>query len=351
MVGVVVAIAIITILLAAVGPTISTIIERDREKELIFRGRQYARAILAFQKRYGRFPNELKELSKMKPRSIRKLWKDPMCNCDDWQVIIAGTPEAVADGSGAAPGRQRPGVRPDARGPDRRPPAFGFGDDLTPTPGFLGGGGGRVPVTPTPSSSSSFGPQTGQTVGPIVGVRTKVRRKTVFEWRGRELHRRVALPRRRRRQRKRRPGLRSEPPARPALHPAPERARRRAPWSSGASSTTASRSWSTAMADVRSFSLGFFVRAGSATEPAVAPGALALPRAPALQADAPAHERRDRARDRPARRRRGCLHDARSTPGSTAARSTRGSTRRSTCSATSCCRRRSTRRTSRSSGA
>ena len=34
------------ILIAAVGPTVATIIERDREKELIFRGKQYARAIV-----------------------------------------------------------------------------------------------------------------------------------------------------------------------------------------------------------------------------------------------------------------------------------------------------------------
>ncbi len=184
MVGIVVAMAIIVILLAAVGPTVATIIERDREKELIFRGRQYARAVLAFQKRYGRFPNELKELSKMKPRSIRQLWKDPMCNCDDWQVIIAGTPEAVPMGAAPPPGGSGPGLNRTPR-PGQTTP--GFGDELTPTPGFLGGGGGRVPVTPTPSSfgSSSFGPQTGKTVGPIMGVRSKVRRKAIFEWRGR----------------------------------------------------------------------------------------------------------------------------------------------------------------------
>ncbi len=185
LVGVVVAIAIIVILLAAVGPTVATIIERDREKELIFRGKQYARAVLAFQKRYGRFPNELKELSKVKPRSIRKLWKDPMCNCDDWQVIIVGSPEAVPMGAVPPPGGSGPGFNRTPRPGQTTPtPGFGFGDDLTPTPGFLGGGG-STRVTPTPPSSSSFGPQTGKPVGPIIGVRTKVRRKAIFEWRGR----------------------------------------------------------------------------------------------------------------------------------------------------------------------
>lgn len=181
MVGVVIAIAIIVILLAAVGPTVATIIERDREKELIFRGKQYARAVLAFQKRYGRFPLELKELSKMKPRSIRKLWKDPMCNCDDWQIIIVGSPEAVPMGNAPPPpGGSGPGLNGRTPRPGQTTP--GFGSDLTPTPGFLGGGE-RAPVTPTPGSS--FGPATGKPVGPIMGVRSKIRRKAIFEWRGR----------------------------------------------------------------------------------------------------------------------------------------------------------------------
>ena len=58
---------------------------------MIFRGKQYARAIALFQKRYGRFPNELKEMYENRPRTIRQLWKDPMCNCADWQVITVIT--------------------------------------------------------------------------------------------------------------------------------------------------------------------------------------------------------------------------------------------------------------------
>jgi type II secretory pathway pseudopilin PulG len=179
LVGVVVGIAIIVILLAAVGPTVATIIERDRGKERIFRGKQYARAVLAFQRRYGRFPNELKELSKLKPRSIRKLWKDPMCNCDDWHVIIAGSPEAVPMGNAPPQGGGGPGFNRTPR-PGQPTPSSG---GLTPTPPpFLGGGGG-APATPTPQSI--FGPNTGKVVGPIVGVRTNVRRKSIFEWRSR----------------------------------------------------------------------------------------------------------------------------------------------------------------------
>jgi type II secretory pathway pseudopilin PulG len=185
LVGVVVLIAVITILLAAVGPSIATIIERDNETELIFRGKQYARAILAFQKRYGRLPTELKELEKIKPRSIRQLWKDPLCNCDDWDVLIAGTPDAVPMGMGPPPqGGSGPNRTPTPRGIFGQQPGSGssFGGATPTPPPFLGGGGGAR--TPTPSSI--FGPQTGQKVGPILGVRSKVHRQALKQWRGRD---------------------------------------------------------------------------------------------------------------------------------------------------------------------
>ena len=105
LVGVVVAIAVLTILIAAVAPTIATVVQRDKEMELVFRGKQYARSIVAFQKRYGRYPNQLKELYALRPRSIRQLWREPLCNCDEgWQVIIAGSPEAQPMGAGPVPG-------------------------------------------------------------------------------------------------------------------------------------------------------------------------------------------------------------------------------------------------------
>jgi type II secretory pathway pseudopilin PulG len=152
MVALVIGIAVLTILLAAVGPTISTLMKREREEELIFRGRQYARAILLFQKRYGRYPNTLKELIEVRPRTIRKLWKDPMCRCDDWHPLLLGSPDAVPfRPPGGGPGPQRPGTGL----PPPRP---------TPTPGAFGAPAGGA--------------------GPIVGVRSKVHKEALREWRG-----------------------------------------------------------------------------------------------------------------------------------------------------------------------
>lgn len=188
LVGVVVAIAILTILIAAVGPTIATIVQRDKEIELIFRGKQYARAILAFQKRFGRYPNKLEELGMSRPRSIRQMWIEPLCNCEDgWQVIIAGTPEAMPMGQGAVPpGGTAPGPGlPRGRttpGSGNQPPSTytGFGEP-TPPP-FLGGGAAPTP-TPAPFSTGIFAQKGPEVVGPIVGVRSKRHQKAVREWR------------------------------------------------------------------------------------------------------------------------------------------------------------------------
>jgi type II secretory pathway pseudopilin PulG len=187
LVGVVIAIAILTILLAAVGPSIATIIQRDKEIELVFRGKQYARSIVAFQKRYGRYPNELKELYALRPRSIRRLWREPLCNCDDgWQVIIAGSPEAQPMGMGPVPaggGLPGSGLRRTPVAGGNQPPSTYTG--LQPTqPPFLGGG--APAATPPPFSTGIFAPKDPQTIGPIVGVRAKKHQRALRKWRERD---------------------------------------------------------------------------------------------------------------------------------------------------------------------
>jgi type II secretory pathway pseudopilin PulG len=155
LVAVVIAIAILSIMIAAVAPAISTVLRRDREVELIFRGKQYARAIGLFQRRYGRYPTSLKEMYENRPRTIRKLWKDPMCNCDDWYLLIQGQPDAVPSGD-------QTGQRPDSVFEDARRP--------TPTPGI-------------------FGPrEETKNVGPIAGVRSRVHKEALREWRGRRFY-------------------------------------------------------------------------------------------------------------------------------------------------------------------
>jgi type II secretory pathway pseudopilin PulG len=158
MVAIVMFIAILTILIAAVGPSISTIMKREREEELLFRGKQYARAIALFQRRYGRYPTSLKEMYENRPRVIRKLWKDPMCNCDNWKLLIQGQPDSSP-------------FMNQKVDPSNRPPST-YSNLLrpTPTPGAFGGPGEE------------------QNIGPIVGVRTRAHQQAMREWRGRRYY-------------------------------------------------------------------------------------------------------------------------------------------------------------------
>ena len=182
MVALVIAMAVLAILVSAVGPSIGTIMKREREEELIFRGKQIARAVGLFQRRYGRYPNTLKEMYTSKPRTIRHVWKDPMCDCDNWHLLIQGMPDAQPMG-GPAGGLLPPGM-----------PQFGGGSP-TPPPGTgVPGGGGPPPpqggAFPTPTPGGLFGnnanPQ--QPVGPIVGVRTNVHKEALREWRGQKYY-------------------------------------------------------------------------------------------------------------------------------------------------------------------
>jgi hypothetical protein len=61
---------------------------RERESELVFRGEQYARAIMLFQRKYaGTFPPNIDVL--VNEHFLRKKYKDPISN-DDFQLIGVG---------------------------------------------------------------------------------------------------------------------------------------------------------------------------------------------------------------------------------------------------------------------
>ncbi len=156
MVAVVIGMLLLAIAIAAVAPALGNIGKRDREQELIFRGKQYARGIGLFQRRFGRYPNTLKEMYENNPRTIRKLWKDPICNCNDWHLVIFNTPEANPQANGLSGS----GTTPSSEG--RRP-------SPTPTPGF-------------------GSPANNEVAGPIVGVRSKVHKEALQEWRGQRFY-------------------------------------------------------------------------------------------------------------------------------------------------------------------
>ena len=114
MVILVVAVTVLNVMLAMALPAWSHLIRRDKEEELRSRGLQYAEAIRVFQMRYGRLPVRLEELIEVKPRSIRRLWTEPLAADGKWGILYQGLPEG-AEGAEQDPGN--PGLKRVTIGP------------------------------------------------------------------------------------------------------------------------------------------------------------------------------------------------------------------------------------------
>jgi hypothetical protein len=76
------------------APSVRTERKREQEEEMIWRGKQYVRAIKLFYRKNGRFPTSLDDLTKPKTGSLRYLrqaYKDPMNKEDgSWRLIYVG---------------------------------------------------------------------------------------------------------------------------------------------------------------------------------------------------------------------------------------------------------------------
>ena len=111
-------VTVLNILVAAALPTWTSIEQREREEELIFRGLQYAEGIRVFQSRYGRLPFRLEEMVETEPRSIRQLWPDPMTGEVNWGILYdkgGGVPQRIdSQGTDLVPGGT--GLRPGGTG-------------------------------------------------------------------------------------------------------------------------------------------------------------------------------------------------------------------------------------------
>jgi type II secretory pathway pseudopilin PulG len=68
-------------------PVWQTQIQREKEEELIFRGKQYVEAVRLFQiKKPGAFPKDFEEL--IEEKCLRKPFKDPMTKNGEWNVVL-----------------------------------------------------------------------------------------------------------------------------------------------------------------------------------------------------------------------------------------------------------------------
>lgn len=168
MVGLMAAVAILTILSTVGFQAWEEVARRDKEAEMIFRAQEYARAIRRFQADQGTLPIELDAL--MKPGTkgqyfLRHLYKDPLVKDGKWGLLHlapgggifdpnAQEGEAGMTGSGDMAAGRPPspfGAQQNPSGPPEKPPQQGIG-------GL--------------ANSGAFAGQTGEQGLPIAGVRT-----------------------------------------------------------------------------------------------------------------------------------------------------------------------------------
>src|SRR4029077_5009947 len=82
------------LLAIAAAPYVRTEGRREKEEEMIWRGKQYVRGIKLYYRKTGRFPTSVDDLTKPKLGSLRfmrQVYKDPMNQADGtWRFIYVG---------------------------------------------------------------------------------------------------------------------------------------------------------------------------------------------------------------------------------------------------------------------
>lgn len=154
--GVVIIIVILGIFMGAAVPIWQHVMKREREEELIWRGKQYVQAIELYQKKHpGAYPPNLDILVKQK--FLRKLYKDPMAEDGEWKILRQLSPEIRTRLRGPARGRGSGGSRPGSSQGER----------------------GGEQASPTRPRRSSFGRGGEQGLGGIVGVASKSEEESI----------------------------------------------------------------------------------------------------------------------------------------------------------------------------
>jgi hypothetical protein len=197
------------------APSVRTERKREKEEEMIWRGKQYVRGIKLYYRKNGKFPTSLDDMTKPKTGSLRYLrqaYKDPMNKEDgSWRLIYVG-PAGQLIGSLKPPqtlqlqgGAGQPGTPAAALGSQgtAQGPAQGAGTSQSAfgpqtagaTSGASAFGGGPTGTTAGTTQTSAFGPGSGDTMsnpsslsssssspvfgGNIIGIGSKIDRKSV----------------------------------------------------------------------------------------------------------------------------------------------------------------------------
>jgi type II secretory pathway pseudopilin PulG len=112
MAALLVAVAVMAVLMTVALPAWRTVGRREKEEELVFRGRQYVRAVQLYQRKFAAaYPPDVDTLIQQK--FLRKKYADPMAKDGEFEILYQGTPLTLNLGQGSGPGVQRgtPGQR------------------------------------------------------------------------------------------------------------------------------------------------------------------------------------------------------------------------------------------------
>ena len=85
--------ALLVLSTVVAAPTVLSNIQREKEAEMVWRGKQYTRGIRMYYMKMHRFPTSLEDITKPKNniRFMRQAYKDPMNTVDgSWRLIYVG---------------------------------------------------------------------------------------------------------------------------------------------------------------------------------------------------------------------------------------------------------------------
>ena len=160
---------LLLISLSVALPKVYTAGQREREEELIFRGNEYARAIVLFRRQFRRYPASVKELLQTNGiRFLRREYPDPMSRNGKWRFIHADANGRILDSRTYGRSASTPGLQGPSGGPAGQPV------------------GSTPDATKEPRETSAFFGSDKEIQGAfIVGVASTSRRRSIRVWNGR----------------------------------------------------------------------------------------------------------------------------------------------------------------------
>jgi type II secretory pathway pseudopilin PulG len=203
-------ITVMLIGLALEAPRIVQQIKREKEEELIHRGKEYATAIRKYYRKTGTYPVSLEQLENTNTlRFLRQRYKDPMTVSGEWKLVHVGEAQITIPTApaGGVPGLNGSNPLGGSSTPTPSPTPGGFGANpgmsggmgtggvgaggVSPggvgTGGVSPGGFGNQPAAGGPAGAQPFGsPLSGssQGVGPIIGVASTSKSTSIKEFNG-----------------------------------------------------------------------------------------------------------------------------------------------------------------------